>query len=216
MRLLLRDNTLHASPTRSRGRTRTSPRPHLPRPLMGAAARTRSPPARYAAATPNAPPSPPRAEAPGHPPHPASTAQLRHPRAAPIGHLHTDKTVPPSPAVRPPAHHRDRQAGCTDARSTQRHTSSRNTRPARPVAVRETADGAHRPSGRAAAVRYTSVDTVTQRSTAPQGDTRRDKEETARIAENIQLAGRFPRVWQVLGSNQRRLSRADGFTDLLS
>ena len=52
-----------------------------------------------------------------------------------------------------------------------------------------------------------SVATATQRSTAAQGDTRRDKNETARIAENSQLAGRFPRVWQVLGSNQRRLSR---------
>jgi hypothetical protein len=52
-----------------------------------------------------------------------------------------------------------------------------------------------------------SVDTATRRSTAPHGDTRRDREETARIAENFQLAGRFRRVWQVLGSNQRRLSR---------
>jgi hypothetical protein len=56
-------------------------------------------------------------------------------------------------------------------------------------------------------VRYMSVDTATRRSTALQGDTRRDREETARIAKNSQLAGRFPRVWQVLGSNQRRLSR---------
>ena len=52
-----------------------------------------------------------------------------------------------------------------------------------------------------------SVDTATQGPTALQGDTRRDKKKTARIAENSQLAGRFPRVWQVLGSNQRRLSR---------
>jgi len=52
-----------------------------------------------------------------------------------------------------------------------------------------------------------SVDTATQRSTALQGDTRRDKKKTARIAENPQLAGRFRRWWQVLGSNQRRLSR---------
>src|ERR1017187_4304993 len=52
-----------------------------------------------------------------------------------------------------------------------------------------------------------SVDTATQRSTAVQDDTRRDKKKTARIAENPQLSGRFSRVWQVLGSNQRRLSR---------
>jgi hypothetical protein len=75
------------------------------------------------------------------------------------------------------------------------------------VAVRGNADGAHRPSWRPDAVRYLSVDTATQRSTALQGDTWRDREETARIAENPQLSGRFPRMWQVLGSNQRRLSR---------
>src|ERR1039457_7696442 len=86
-----------------------------------------------------------------------------------------------------------RQAGTRDRRGPS-------------VAVRGKADGAHRPSWRPDAVRYMSVDTATQRSTALQGDTPRDKKETARIAENSQLAGRFPRVWQVLGSNQRRLS----------
>ena len=69
------------------------------------------------------------------------------------------------------------------------------------------ADGAHRPSWRPDAVRYVSVDTATQGPTALQGDTRWDKKETARIAENSQLSGRFRRWWQVLGSNQRRLSR---------
>jgi hypothetical protein len=56
-------------------------------------------------------------------------------------------------------------------------------------------------------VRYASVDTATQRPTALQGDTRRDREETPRQHEISQLAGRFRSVWQVLGSNQRRLSR---------
>ncbi len=56
-------------------------------------------------------------------------------------------------------------------------------------------------------VRYASVDPATQRPTALQGDTRRDKEETPRQHENSQLAGRLRRWWQVLGSNQRRLSR---------
>src|SRR5487761_275337 len=56
-------------------------------------------------------------------------------------------------------------------------------------------------------VRYVSVDTATRGSTALQGDTCRDREETARIAEKSQLAGHFRRWWQVLGSNQRRLSR---------
>src|ERR1035441_8356441 len=86
-----------------------------------------------------------------------------------------------------------RQAGTRDRRGPS-------------VAVRGKADGAHRPSWRPDAVRYMSVDTATQRSTALQGDTPGEKKETARIAENSQLAGRFPRVWQVLGSNQRRLS----------
>jgi hypothetical protein len=75
------------------------------------------------------------------------------------------------------------------------------------VAVRKTADGAHRPSWGTDPVRYTSVDTATQRPPARQGDTSRDREKTARIAENSQPAGRFRSVWQVLGSNQRRLSR---------
>jgi hypothetical protein len=56
-------------------------------------------------------------------------------------------------------------------------------------------------------VRYASVDTATQCPTALQGDTRRDREETPRQHEISQLAGRFRSVWQVLGSNQRRLSR---------
>jgi hypothetical protein len=75
------------------------------------------------------------------------------------------------------------------------------------VAVREKTDGAHRPSWRTDAVRYTSVAPATQRSTARQGDTPRDSEKTARLAENSQLPGRFRGGWQVLGSNQRRLSR---------
>jgi hypothetical protein len=91
---------------------------------------------------------------------------------------------------------------------TQRLTSSRNTRPARPVRGRPwKTDGAHRPSRGTIPVRYASVDTATRRPATRQDDTRRHREETARIAENPQLAGRFPRVWQVLGSNQRRLSR---------
>ena len=95
-----------------------------------------------------------------------------------------------------------------DARLTQRFMSSRNTRPGRPVrGCPWKADGAHRPSWRPDAVRYMSVDTATRRRAALQGDTQRDREETARIAEASQLAGRFRRWWQVLGSNQRRLSR---------
>ena len=75
------------------------------------------------------------------------------------------------------------------------------------VAVREIADGAHRPSDAPHAVRHASVDTATPRATALHGDTTRDREKTARTPEKSQLAGRFRRWWQVLGSNQRRLSR---------
>jgi hypothetical protein len=75
------------------------------------------------------------------------------------------------------------------------------------VAVRETADGAHRPWRGLNPVRHASVDTATQRSTARQGDTRRDREERPASHENPQLAGRFRSVWQVMGSNHRRLSR---------
>ena len=56
------------------------------------------------------------------------------------------------------------------------------------VAVRETADVAHRPRRRAPPVRHTSVDTATQRSAALQDDTRRDRAETAPQRENSQLA----------------------------
>ena len=79
--------------------------------------------------------------------------------------------------------------------------------PARPVRGRpRKADGyADRATG-TAAVRYTSVDPAARRSAALHGDTRRT-EETARLAENSQLAGRLRRWWQGLGSNQRRLSR---------
>src|ERR1017187_7513657 len=94
-----------------------------------------------------------------------------------------------------------------DTRSTQRTASSRNSPLAAPSVAVRGSRRLHRPSWRPDAVRYMSVDTATQRSTALQGDTRWDGEETARIAENPQLSGRFPRVWQVLGSNQRRLSR---------
>ena len=90
-----------------------------------------------------------------------------------------------------------------------RHWSSQNTpRPAPSVAVRKTADGAHRPSlGHVSRPLYVRG----HRNTAPRSDYKvthaRDREKTARLAENSQLPGRFRRWWQVLGSNQRRLSR---------
>ena len=57
------------------------------------------------------------------------------------------------------------------------------------------------------AVRHMSVTIATPCPTAAHHDTRRDKKETARRAAFPQRAGRFRRWWQVLGSNQRRLSR---------
>jgi hypothetical protein len=75
------------------------------------------------------------------------------------------------------------------------------------VAVRGKPDGVPDRATGTDAVRYTSVDTATHRPAVTHPDTGRDKKETARLAENFQLAGRFRRWWQVLGSNQRRLSR---------
>ncbi len=91
-----------------------------------------------------------------------------------------------------------------DARPTRRRTSSPNTpRAGHPHPIKRLRTPLPGPRPRP----YVSVDPATQRSTARQGDTRRDREETARIAAFPQPAGRFRRWWQVLGSNQRRLSR---------
>jgi hypothetical protein len=103
----------------------------------------------------------------------------------------------------------------TDLHShTGMHARLRATRQARTprrrgpsVAVREKPTVRTDRPGGTGAVRYTSVDPATQRPAAPRDDTPRDKQETARIAADMQLAGRFRRWWQVLGSNQRRLSR---------
>ena len=57
------------------------------------------------------------------------------------------------------------------------------------------------------AVIYMSVTTATHRPAVTHPDTWRDKKKTARRAAFPQRAGRFRRWWQVLGSNQRRLSR---------
>jgi len=56
-------------------------------------------------------------------------------------------------------------------------------------------------------VRHMSVTTATRRLTGAHHETQRDKTEKARETGNPQLTGRFRRWWQVLGSNQRRLSR---------
>ena len=69
------------------------------------------------------------------------------------------------------------------------------------------ASGYSHRSFRPDAVRYLSVTTAMHRPAVTHPDTRRDKKETARRTAFPQQAGRFRRWWQVLGSNQRRLSR---------
>ncbi len=56
-------------------------------------------------------------------------------------------------------------------------------------------------------VRHMSVTTAMQRLTAAHHDTQRDYSKAAREPGYAQATGRFRRWWQVLGSNQRRLSR---------
>src|SRR6266705_3132108 len=56
-------------------------------------------------------------------------------------------------------------------------------------------------------VRHMSVTTAMQGLTAAHHDTQRDNSEAAREPGYAQATGRFRRWWQVLGSNQRRLSR---------
>ena len=56
-------------------------------------------------------------------------------------------------------------------------------------------------------VRHMSVTTATQRLTAAHHETQRHGSKKARETGKTQLTGHFCRWWQVLGSNQRRLSR---------
>jgi hypothetical protein len=72
-----------------------------------------------------------------------------------------------------------RPLGCT---LNSAATPSRNATPTRPVRGCPWKSGRCAPTAQTVrnAVRYTSVDPATQRSTARQGDTQRDREETAR------------------------------------
>jgi hypothetical protein len=102
-------------------------------------------------------------------------------------------------------HQRNRQGAQTRLSSAPQAGTARWRGPS--VAVRGKADGAHRLFQGVNPVRHASVDTATRRSTARQGDIRRDREKRPASHENSQPAGRFRRWWQVMGSNQRRLSR---------
>ena len=57
------------------------------------------------------------------------------------------------------------------------------------------------------AVRYMSVTIAIQRLMVAHHDTWRDNAKTARVPGYTQATGCFRWWWQVLGSNQRRLSR---------
>jgi hypothetical protein len=86
-------------------------------------------------------------------------------------------SAPPSVPPLAPGNH---TALRVDRRCAPRSSGPRQagtTTPAGPsVAVRETADGAHRPSRQPHAVRNVSVDSAAPRSAVRQGDTRRDRE----------------------------------------
>ena len=56
-------------------------------------------------------------------------------------------------------------------------------------------------------VRHMSVTTATQRLTTAHHETRRHNNKKARETGKTQLTGYLRRWWQVLGPNQRRLSR---------
>jgi hypothetical protein len=120
-----------------------------------------------------------------HPPHgcpgpstPAANARATRARSARPATVTLSRIC--GPAISTPAFPAARPRQITgapgriygNARSTHRLMSSRNPRPAGPVrGCPWKADGAHRPSWRPDAVRYMSVDSATQRSTAIQGDT---------------------------------------------
>ena len=108
--------------------------------------------------------------------------------------------------------------GCTP---TRRPTSSRYAAPARPVRGRPWKSRRCTPTARQArtpsAIRPWTP--ATSGSTARQGDTRRDRGNGPHSRE-IPASGPFSQVvagvvWQVLGSNQRRLSRRSYSTLLL-
>ena len=118
-------------------------------------------------------------------------------------------TPPALPAPLPQPRNTPKPAG--DHTRTHARLSSlgrvRNMPPGRPVRGRPwKADGHTDRATGTDAVRNTSVDTATYRLTVTHADTQRDKKETAPRAALTQPEGRF-RWWQVLGSNQRRLSR---------
>jgi hypothetical protein len=133
----------------------------------------------------------------------------------PPGQHHDLRTT--APVISAPGPSRPLRTGDNDraairthgnARSAQRRTSSGPDGPKRPVRGRPwKADGARRPRwGHRARPLYVRGhrDTMTYSAT---GCHTTGQRRNAPLRENSQLAGRFRWWWQVLGSNQRRLSR---------
>jgi hypothetical protein len=85
--------------------------------------------------------------------------------------------------------------------------ASASPSPGRTTTATEEASGSVNRSSCPDSVRHMSVTTAMQRLTVTHHDTRCDSTKTAREPGYAQAAGRFRRWWQVLGSNQRRLSR---------
>ena len=79
--------------------------------------------------------------------------------------------------------------------------------PGRTPAATEEASGSVNRLLRPDSVRHMSVTTAMQRLTMAHHDTRCDSTKAAREPGYTPVTGRFRRWWQVLGSNQRRLSR---------
>jgi hypothetical protein len=75
------------------------------------------------------------------------------------------------------------------------------------IAATEETSGSVNRSLRPDSVRHMSVTTARQGLPAAHHDTQRDKRKKAREPGYAPVTGRFRRWWQVLGSNQRRLSR---------
>ena len=118
-----------------------------------------------------------------------------------------DPPCPARPAARETTRGRSRAHG--DARPARRPASSPGyaAGAARPwPSVKQPTVRTDRDEG-TNPVRYASVDTATRRPAVTHRDTWRDKNKTAPTAAFPQPGGRFRRWWQVLGSNQRRLSR---------
>ena len=116
------------------------------------------------------------------------------------------RTARPSAAAAPAPPRRCRppgRASCRHRTSRQDTTSFNGPVRGRPWKADGVPDRATGPD----AVRYTSVHTATHQPTVTRHETQRDKKQNGPAGAFPQPGGRFRRWWQVLGSNQRRLSR---------